>query len=252
MLDALAERPDAAAAYCGSQRVLPDGRMTCNSTDGSLASKPIETLLRSCFVAIHSVLVSRQIVTGHGGFDPQLRTCEDWDLWQRVARLRTHWVHVDEVLSYYRVSDASLSRNYARLLQDAEVVVRRGFRSGAGIHDRESVDETIAPDPDESAADQVVAEVALWFGSLASVVGESTEFAVEVLGRLPPPLPGDAPSMAETMLHAAAEALCLTPPDLARHWQAFGPALTQFIEDLGIAWSDRVVVRRLLFGPVAV
>jgi hypothetical protein len=32
-------------------------------------------------VAIHAVLVKRAAVQGVGGFDSNLATCEDWDLW---------------------------------------------------------------------------------------------------------------------------------------------------------------------------
>ena len=30
-----------------------------------------------------------------GGFDTSLRTCEDWDLWQRATRMGGRWLHVD-------------------------------------------------------------------------------------------------------------------------------------------------------------
>ena len=74
-----------------------------------IAQAPFETFARSCLVAIHAVLIEREIVVRVGGFDTALRTCEDWDLWQRVARLGERWIHVDAALSYYRTNEHSLS-----------------------------------------------------------------------------------------------------------------------------------------------
>ncbi len=52
-----------------------------------------------------------------GGFDPLLRSCEDWDFAVRVAT-RYRIAYVPTVEAYYRRVDGSMSRNYAVMLQE--------------------------------------------------------------------------------------------------------------------------------------
>ena len=81
---------------------------------------------------IHALLVDRKTIVELGGFDVSLRTCEDWDLWQRVARRGKRWVMVDEPLAFYRTSPNSLTRNSTQMLADAEIVIARGFSADPG------------------------------------------------------------------------------------------------------------------------
>jgi hypothetical protein len=96
---ALDAAPDAVAAYCGDRRVMPDGARTPMRSDPRIAQAPLEVFARSCPAAIHAILIERQILVRIGGFDTSLRTCEDWDLWQRAARMGGRRVHVDRTLS---------------------------------------------------------------------------------------------------------------------------------------------------------
>ncbi|WP_287092019.1 glycosyltransferase, partial [Mesorhizobium sp.] len=127
MLAALEAAPDAVAAYCGSRRVMPDGELTPSSITTEVAIQPFETFARRCAICSHALLVDRKAIVGLGGFDVSLRTCEDWDLWQRLARLGKRWVMVDEPLALYRTSPNSLTRNSTQMLADAEIVIARGF-----------------------------------------------------------------------------------------------------------------------------
>ena len=121
--------PLAVAAYCNDCRVMPDGSKTPARSDPAIQDNAFERFARTCATFIHSVLVAKSAVVEVGGFETNLRTCEDWDLWQRIARCGGRWIHVDEKLSYYRTSDRSLSRDVKRILADARVVIARGFSS---------------------------------------------------------------------------------------------------------------------------
>ncbi|TIV15371.1 MAG: hypothetical protein E5V99_31800, partial [Mesorhizobium sp.] len=110
-----------------SQRVMPDGELTASSIPTEVAIQPFETFARQCAIPTNALLVDRQTIVELGGFDVSLRTCENWDLWQRVARLGKNWVMVDEPLAFYQTSPNSLSRNSRQVLADAEIVIARGF-----------------------------------------------------------------------------------------------------------------------------
>ncbi len=86
MNGALDAAPNAVAAYCGYLRVMPDGAQSPIRSDPRIAQTPFEMFARSCAAAIHAVLIERDMINRIGGFDTSLRTCEDWDLWQRAAR----------------------------------------------------------------------------------------------------------------------------------------------------------------------
>ena len=81
---ALVEDPGVDVAYSGWGRVTPDGQLASTH----VWSRPAEifaSLARTNMLAVHSCLVRRSMVEELGGFDASLRTCEDWDLWQRLA-----------------------------------------------------------------------------------------------------------------------------------------------------------------------
>src|SRR5260370_22693613 len=127
MKAALNENPSAIAACCDHCRVTPDGDQTPRYSNARVAINPFEAFARSCPVAVHSVLVKKSAVLGVGGFDVNLRTCEEWDLWQRVTRTGGSCIHVDELLSYYWSSERSLSSDLQQMLADGNVVIARGF-----------------------------------------------------------------------------------------------------------------------------
>lgn len=124
---ALDGRPGAAAAYCAYCRSTPEGRLTPPRSDPAIAQAPFERFARTCATPIHTVLADHTLVKRAGGFDTTLRTCEDWDFWQRLARLGGEWVHVRQVMSFYRTSPNSLTQDTAQMKADARVVIARGF-----------------------------------------------------------------------------------------------------------------------------
>lgn len=111
--------------YCGWSYVTPTGEQVFGELGG-----PVGDLFAQhaayCFSVIHTYLVSRELVERAGGFDPALRTCEDWDLWQRVARSGTHFGLVQEKLALYRIRPGSATHNGHQLLVDGLQVLGRG------------------------------------------------------------------------------------------------------------------------------
>jgi len=95
-----------------------------------------------------SVIATRELLGEAGGFDETLRSCEDYDLWMRLA-LRAPAAVVDEPLVDVRLHDRNLSRDWAsafhgrdRALAKLESLVpaplrafvrRERARNGAGL-----------------------------------------------------------------------------------------------------------------------
>ncbi len=244
---ALDAAPDAVAAYCGYRRVMPDGRQTPACSDARIAGAPFETFARSCAAAIHAVLVECKILRRVGGFDTTLRTCEDWDLWQRVARIGGPWVHVDAPLSYYRTSEHSLSGDIDQMLADAAIVIGRGFSAD----DRLSGANPAHPGPASTTggrtAEFAYAYFALWCGAFDCGRGGTGASAFGHLGDLPPS-PDLARSIVEVLLDGVTAGLRAVPAQLAARWPEFDPHLTALVAEIGEIWQDPVAARRIQYG----
>jgi hypothetical protein len=83
----------------------------------------------------HSILCSKSMVDKVGRFDPGLRSCEDYDLWIRIATEGVDLVPVHQIGALYRQSPGSMSTSHMRLLETrAQVLVKacRAFFSKPG------------------------------------------------------------------------------------------------------------------------
>jgi peptidoglycan/xylan/chitin deacetylase (PgdA/CDA1 family) len=122
-----AAHPDSAldAVHAGWSFVAPDGTVTDARFEGD-SRRLFPVLARTCPFAIHACLVRREAVLRAGGFDPAFVTCEDWDLWQRVARTGAAFGSLPEVVSCYRVRPGSASFDARRLLADGLRVITTG------------------------------------------------------------------------------------------------------------------------------
>jgi peptidoglycan/xylan/chitin deacetylase (PgdA/CDA1 family) len=137
MLAALHADRAARVAYCGSLRVLPDGRSLAelpgqNMTyPRELLRSPVAVFSDYCPIAIHSVIVSREAFDDGGGFDVALSTSEDWDLWLRITRTGVKFVGVPLPLAFYRLQEGAPRRDPQRILRDAQQVVLQARRPDA-------------------------------------------------------------------------------------------------------------------------
>ncbi len=128
MIGTLEANPAASIAYCGYQRVTPAGIEMSVRWLPDLNSGSFEILAGQCFGAIHCFVVPRELVLAVGGFDESLKTCEDWDLWQRLARMDPIFVEVREAMAFYRLRAGSLSRNGRQMVKDAQIVIARAHQ----------------------------------------------------------------------------------------------------------------------------
>lgn len=84
-----------------------------------------EALLRGNYIGMPAtVLYRRDALEAVGGFDPSLRSCEDYDLYLRIARRYPVHYH-PAVVALYRKHGGGMSRNLDRMLQTSLTVLRR-------------------------------------------------------------------------------------------------------------------------------
>ena len=71
-----------------------------------------------------NVLVSRELYEAVGGFDAELSTNEDWDLWLKLAK-ESPLAYVDVPLVGYRIWEGQTSNSYQRFVDSAALVRSR-------------------------------------------------------------------------------------------------------------------------------
>ncbi|EIG58360.1 MULTISPECIES: trifunctional glycosyltransferase/class I SAM-dependent methyltransferase/polysaccharide deacetylase [unclassified Bradyrhizobium] len=242
MNDALDLDPSAVAAYCNCCRVMPDGSESPVRCDPAIQDNAFERFARTCATFIHGVLVLKSAVAKVGGFEASLRTCEDWDLWQRIARCGGRWIHVDEKLSYYRTSDRSLTQDVKRMLADAQVVVARGFSSD---------DRVSAPAPAHRAgastayggAAAAYAYFALWCAGFECGRRNASHPMLETLRDIPKAQTA-ADEITSVLLEAVVVGARTVPAKLAERWSQYGDGVTGLILAIGCAWNDPAAGRK--------
>lgn len=125
MAEEIQANPTLDAVSCAWGRIDNEG--TCVGEFNQEA--PVElfpVLTRYCTFAIHSCLVRKCLVQEVGGFDTGLSICEDWDLWQRIARKGAAFGWVPEVLALYRMRSGAATLNAKGFMEDAIRVIERG------------------------------------------------------------------------------------------------------------------------------
>jgi glycosyltransferase involved in cell wall biosynthesis/peptidoglycan/xylan/chitin deacetylase (PgdA/CDA1 family) len=122
----VAESPETDLAYSGWTKIATDGRI--GTTQMPPAEHHFERLAAYNIFCIHECLVRRDIFRDVGGFDTTLSTCEEWDLWQRLARSGAKFTPAGGGLALYRMRAESLSHRPDLLFKGASEVIRRGHR----------------------------------------------------------------------------------------------------------------------------
>lgn len=91
----------------------------------------VELLLQGCAIVGSTVVIRRSVFNRVGLFDERLVTCEDWDMWIRVALMGQGIAYLDEPLTRYRFHPGSLSRNATIVNESAALMFSKVFSSAA-------------------------------------------------------------------------------------------------------------------------
>jgi peptidoglycan/xylan/chitin deacetylase (PgdA/CDA1 family)/GT2 family glycosyltransferase len=231
MLARLCRSPGAVAAYCFSGRLTAGGEQLPVQWSPELADPALAFLLFARFnlVTIHAVVIQRRLVLELGGFDPMLRTCEEWDLWQRVARTGSRWVDVPEVLAFYRSHGGSLTSNVELMLADAALVIRRARMPDPRVP---SPDPRFANGVSDEDTEVCVGCFGYWCAALDVGRGGDGSAVLARLGRVPGM---DAREPARMMVDGFCIGAAVTPARLLRAWATLGAPLERLCARIGAA-----------------
>jgi SAM-dependent methyltransferase len=128
LTNAVKADPSLDVVYCGWAYALPDGEYVFPQIP-TLKGDLFVPFTQYCVSVVHTFLVPRSLVNSLGPFNTAMRSCEDWALWQRIARTGARFGIVQEVLAAYRTRPNSLSRNGQQLLKDGIQVLHQGHGS---------------------------------------------------------------------------------------------------------------------------
>jgi glycosyltransferase involved in cell wall biosynthesis/peptidoglycan/xylan/chitin deacetylase (PgdA/CDA1 family) len=239
LLHAASAETNAAVVIGRSARVDQQGR-TWPSPRHDL-SDPFRVLAYECGLAIHSALVRTELVKRVGGFDESLRTAEDWDLWQRLARAGAAFSQVDAVVALYRSRSGSLSKNIERLARDTLTVMERGIRPDPRVVTAPPANAYGAP-ADWHYPHKL--NFMLWSAARAVAAGGDGLSFLRLAPDGLPDLDVDPASFSEMLVTGMADYLALQPTQLADRWAEFAPKLRSLLTQ-AFPGADRMRMRDL-------
>ena len=127
-LNVLQPRAECAMAIGDHLFICEDGSYLANSRKPCMGAAHYEALLISNFIEmISSVLFRRSVFDDVGGFDPELRVAEDYELYLRIAREFPLCCH-SRVVAEYRQHRSNVSHNSELMLTMTLQVLKRQAR----------------------------------------------------------------------------------------------------------------------------
>jgi glycosyltransferase involved in cell wall biosynthesis len=132
-----AERPALALVHCAANIWLTetDELLPENLCSGKAQGNCYEHLFRVNELNSSTVVARKSCLEAVGGFDESFRSCEDWDLWLRLAR-RYEFGHVPQHLVTYRIHGRSMARNRLRMCETRFRLIEKAVQADPTLHAR--------------------------------------------------------------------------------------------------------------------
>jgi peptidoglycan/xylan/chitin deacetylase (PgdA/CDA1 family)/GT2 family glycosyltransferase len=242
MFGAFAENPRADVVYCGYVRISDDGWELPMSFNWEVASAPFETFGHHCAVAVHSVILHRQVVVQAGGFDTSLKTCEDWDLWLRIARTGASFVGVPLPLAYYRMRPGSATSNYGHMISNARQVI--DYSRAADPRVKRS-DPRYVDGLRDGAVIERWTYFAIWCAACEAANGRPGVPALDLLGQIPD-MRDNADGISDCLFHGLSIGGRRPPWALTDIWRTAEPHLVAICERLEATSSRPGLTRSIM------
>jgi len=124
-------QPLLGVVYCGYRLIDEIGQVISTKPKDiippTLRGNVYQSLLKGNFISGSgsSVLIKRTVFNAVGLFDEQLKACEDWDMWLRIAQ-QFQFDYVDSDLVLIRVHPNNMQKDGMRMLS-AELMVLNKF-----------------------------------------------------------------------------------------------------------------------------
>jgi peptidoglycan/xylan/chitin deacetylase (PgdA/CDA1 family) len=231
LVAAMVSRPDTDAVLAGCRRVDAGGRKLRSQRPGHHEDH-FAVFARVCAIVIHSCLVRTELVRRVGGFDEGLVTCEDWDLWQRIARVGARFRTIPVDVAIYRMRPGTASHDGRRMLQDGLLVIDRGHGVDERMLGLEAEDLKLPP---AQARDLARTYFACYAAGLEMALERDARWTIEALGE---GISGnvDPDGVAETLCLALADGLVASPGE----WSRFPPEAHRLCREFLTALGDRL------------
>lgn len=238
------------AVYCGWVRVASNGVLV-NESNWTETGDLFAAFGRTCAFAIHACVIRRSLVEAIGGFDSTLQVAEDWDLWQRIARMGARFGRVNASLALYRMRPGSSSVDGQRLLPDGLLVLKRGHSADPRVaNPRPAYAHGLPADQLSNAA----LYLTCWSAGLMIGCGKDAQPLLDLVAGLWDPQLD--PATAASILFEAVP-LAIGRPPTAWHelWLDWEPNLHRFLQALeshsrspGLCRRVCVVLERLVLA----
>jgi len=167
MTKAAMHHPECHLILCNWERLTTDGKTIKEIGPNWAAVDAFNLFAVTCAFCIHSCMVRKSEVTKAGKFDQSLTTCEDWDLWQRIARTGAKFTLITDSLAVYMMRSASASNKGIQLFKDGMIVVQRGHSRDSRVKepDEKYINGTSTPDLQNTINGLFTWSAGLIFGS---------------------------------------------------------------------------------------
>jgi glycosyltransferase involved in cell wall biosynthesis len=124
-INQLLGKPEAAAAFSGWTFVDAAGKVQKTGEVESGDKDWFHFMLERCLCPCHALVFRKKMFERFGNFDETLRSCEDWDMWLRIAASGAEFVRVPGYYACYRQHGQSMTMNHQRMLNHGYGVIRR-------------------------------------------------------------------------------------------------------------------------------
>lgn len=231
---ALTTKSDACLAVSGGRRVFADASL--GEPEFPPPPPYFRSLARRNEFFIHMCLLSRSTFEDAGRFIDGERYCEDWDLWQRVARLDRPVALTSKATALYHVSPASMSHDVEPMIRAGIKVIARGHQADPRV---DQPAEWAAQGMDPFWADSATFFYVFWACSVAVGAESYRSELLELAGNLPSEIRVD--HMLNTYRAGIAWALAQVPNAVTSS-QLMRPGTEVLLRDLEEMGADAGVV----------
>jgi glycosyltransferase involved in cell wall biosynthesis len=122
--------PDVGVVYCGYQVVDADNQLVQKEVRPTLEGNILKELLLELYLFPPvATLTRRDCLDRVGLFDEVLQSCQDDDLWYRIAMAGYRFGCIEQPLCQYRNSRDSLGKDIAKLEHDVTIILQRVFNN---------------------------------------------------------------------------------------------------------------------------
>jgi hypothetical protein len=118
------EHSDVGLVYCGFRYIDFDSKKIIKTIRPHYNGNVLNKIIRNNIMGSPTPLIRRECFNNVGLFDEELRSCQDWDMWIRLAQKVT-FGYVDEVLADVTLHGQQISVNLESKIESREKLMEK-------------------------------------------------------------------------------------------------------------------------------